>query len=80
MCIAFPFEVIKIDNDEALVQYKGVEMMVSISLLEDVVQGDYVLVHAGCAIEKLDKEEGKKTEELFNSVFKDVPVGTEMNF
>ncbi|MBK1809860.1 HypC/HybG/HupF family hydrogenase formation chaperone [Clostridium sp. YIM B02505] len=68
MCIAFPFEVIKIDNDEALVQYKGVEMMVSVSLLEDVVLGDYVLVHAGCAIEKLDKEEGKKTEELFNSI------------
>ncbi|GFZ32260.1 hydrogenase assembly protein HypC [Clostridium zeae] len=80
MCIAFPFEVIKIDNDKALVQYKGVEMIVNISLLENIILGDYVLVHAGCAIEKLDKEEGRKTEELFNSVFKDVSVRNEIYF
>lgn len=69
MCIAIPLEVIQICNEEAIVQYKGVRMKVNILLLEDVFIGDYVLVHAGCAIEKLDKEQGKITQELFNELF-----------
>lgn len=69
MCIAIPLKVIEICNEEAIVQYKGVRMKVNILLLEEVFIGDYVLVHAGCAIEKLDKEEGKITQELFNKLF-----------
>lgn len=69
MCIAVPFEVIEIDGNEAIVHYKGVKMKVNIALLENVDLGDYVLVHAGCAIEKMDKEEGEKTKELFSAIF-----------
>ena len=69
MCIAVPFEVIELYKDEAIVHYKGVEMKVNITLLENVNVGDYVLVHAGCAIENLDKEEGEKTKDLFNELF-----------
>lgn len=69
MCIAIPIEVVEICNEEGIVQYKGVRMKVNIVLLEDVVIGDYVLVHAGCAIEKLDKEQGKITQKLFDKLF-----------
>lgn len=69
MCIAVPLEVIELYDEEALVYYKGVKMKVNIALLEDVGLGDYVLVHAGCAIEKMNKEEGQKTQELFNELF-----------
>lgn len=69
MCIAVPFEVIEIDDNEAIVHYKGVKMKVNIALLENVELGDYVLVHAGCAIERMDKVEGEKTKELFSAIF-----------
>lgn len=69
MCIAVPLKVIELCDEEAIVQYRGVKMKVNILLLEQVTLGDYVLVHAGCAIEKLDKEEGRKTQELFDQVF-----------
>ena len=44
---------------EVMVQYEGVGMKVSIVLLDDIAIGDYLLVHAGCSIEKLDKEQGE---------------------
>ena len=44
-------------------------MRVNISLLEKVNIGDYVLVHAGCAIERLDREEGEKTKAIFDELF-----------
>lgn len=69
MCIAIPLEVIELYNEEALVQYKGVKMKVNILLLENVILGDYLLIHAGCAIEKLDREEGEKTQILFDEIF-----------
>lgn len=69
MCIAVPLEVMKLFEEEALVGYKGVNMRVNISLLEKVTIGDYVLVHAGCAIETLDKEEGEKTKAIFDELF-----------
>ncbi len=69
MCIAVPLQVIELYDDEAIVGYKGIKMKANISLLEEVKLGDYVLVHAGCAIEKMDKEQGQKTQELFNELF-----------
>ncbi|GAA0693206.1 MULTISPECIES: HypC/HybG/HupF family hydrogenase formation chaperone [Clostridium] len=69
MCIAVPLKVIKLFEEEAVVGYKGVSMRVNISLLEKVNIGDYVLVHAGCAIERLDREEGEKTKAIFDELF-----------
>ncbi|QAA34460.1 HypC/HybG/HupF family hydrogenase formation chaperone [Clostridium manihotivorum] len=66
MCIAVPLEVIELYEEEALVSYKGVKMKVNIFLLEEVTVGDYVLVHAGCAIEKLDKKQAEETKLLFD--------------
>jgi hydrogenase expression/formation protein HypC len=71
MCIAVPLEVMELYEEEALVSYKGVKMKVNIFLLEEVAVGDYVLVHAGCAIEKLDKKEAEETKLLFEQMLSD---------
>lgn len=67
MCVAVPVEIVKIDGTEAWVNFGGVQKMVSIALVEDVKVGDYVLLHAGCAVSRLDREEAEKTLELFKA-------------
>ncbi|MBE6066474.1 MAG: HypC/HybG/HupF family hydrogenase formation chaperone [Clostridium lundense] len=68
MCIAVPVEIIEIYENEALINFMGVKKRVDTSLIEDVTLGDYVLIHAGCAIEKLNKEEAKETLKLFEAL------------
>lgn len=68
MCIAVPVEIIEIYENEALINFMGVKRRVDTSLIEDVTLGDYVLIHAGCAIEKLNKEEAKETLKLFEAL------------
>ena len=70
MCLAIPGKVIKIDSDKnhATVDYgEGTKRKANISLV-DVKKGDYVLVHAGFAIEVLDEKEAEKTLELFREM------------
>ena len=62
MCLAIPAEVIEIgEGSRATVDFLGVRRSAEISLVPDVEVGDYVLLHAGFAIEKLDKEEALET-------------------
>ncbi|WP_432667236.1 HypC/HybG/HupF family hydrogenase formation chaperone [Wukongibacter baidiensis] len=68
MCVAVPVEVIEIIDSEALVNFGGVKKMVNIDLIHDLKVGDYVLLHAGCAMQKLDKEEAEKTLEIFREL------------
>jgi hydrogenase expression/formation protein HypC len=56
MCYAIPAAVLKITGDTAAVDYGGVKRDVNVSLVEGIEVGDYILVHAGFAIEKLDPE------------------------
>ncbi|CAH2213308.1 HypC/HybG/HupF family hydrogenase formation chaperone [Tepidibacter aestuarii] len=65
MCVAVPAEVIEIKENEALVNFGGVKKAVNINLVDDLKIGDYVLLHAGCAMQKVDKEEAEKTLEIF---------------
>ncbi|WFD12256.1 HypC/HybG/HupF family hydrogenase formation chaperone [Tepidibacter hydrothermalis] len=65
MCVAVPAEVIEIKENEALVNFGGVKKTVNINLVDDLKIGDYVLLHAGCAMQKVDKEEAEKTLEIF---------------
>jgi hydrogenase expression/formation protein HypC len=64
MCLAVPAKVISIDGTSALVSIGGVQYTASLMLLEDVRPGDYVLLHAGFAIEKIDPEEAAETMRL----------------
>jgi hydrogenase expression/formation protein HypC len=67
MCLAVPAEVKSIDGHVATVDYGGVTRTANISLVEAKV-GDYVIVHAGYAIEVMDREEAEKTLELFREM------------
>lgn len=61
MCLAVPLKVIEIKGDTAVVERGGVSRKVRIDLLRSVDVGDYVLVHAGIAIERIDPEEADRT-------------------
>jgi len=70
MCLAIPGKIISIDKstNQAVIDYgQGTTRAANISLVS-VSIGDYVLVHAGFAIEKLDPKEAKKTLELFDEL------------
>jgi len=67
MCLAVPAEIKSIDGQTATVDYGGVTRTANVSLVEAKV-GDYVIVHAGYAIQLLDKEEAEKTLELFREM------------
>lgn len=67
MCLAIPAEVISIDtdSDNAVVSLGGIKKQISLTLVDDVVIGDYLLIHVGYALNKIDPEEAQKTLELF---------------
>lgn len=56
------------EGTSAVVEMAGVRRRVSAALVDGVAVGDYVLVHAGFAIEVLDKREAEKTLELFEEL------------
>lgn len=58
MCLAFPGKIIKIQNNQqATADFKGVRKEINISLVDGVKKGDYVIVHAGFAIQALSKKD-----------------------
>ena len=62
MCLAIPAKVVEIaEGDQAIVDLGGVRKDVSLALVEDVKVGDYVIVHVGYALTRLDPEEAEKT-------------------
>ncbi len=67
MCLAIPGKVVEIDHPKAEVDFGGVTRKVDITFVDAGI-GDYVIVHAGYAIEILDQEEARKTLETFEEV------------
>jgi len=69
MCLAIPARVVEIpEPDTAVVDLGGVRKKISLALLDGVVPGDYVIVHVGYALTRLDPEEAARTLELFAAV------------
>lgn len=69
MCLAVPMKIITIHEDgTGVVAVDGIEMTVGLMLVEDPQVGDYVLIHAGYAIEKLDVREAEIRLALFASL------------
>lgn len=69
MCLAIPARVAEIqENDLAMVELGGVLKQISLAMLDDVAVGDYVIVHVGYAINRLDPEEAAKTLALFAEI------------
>lgn len=62
MCLAVPAKVVEIsEGDQAIVDLGGVRKDVSLALVEGVEVGDYVIIHVGYALTRLDPEEAEKT-------------------
>jgi len=68
MCLAVPMKLLKIDGDTGSAELGGIVKEISLSLIEDVKVGDYVLNHAGFAIQKLDEKEALETISLLNEL------------
>ncbi|MEZ4598271.1 MAG: HypC/HybG/HupF family hydrogenase formation chaperone [Syntrophotaleaceae bacterium] len=62
MCLAVPMQVISRDGDTVVAEIDGVKRSASLMMLgEEVTEGDYLLIHAGFAISKLDEQEALET-------------------
>ena len=66
MCLAIPARVVELlPGLRAVVDLSGVRKQVSVALVDDAQLGDYVIVHVGYAIGKIDPEEAERTLALF---------------
>ncbi|MFH1062145.1 MAG: HypC/HybG/HupF family hydrogenase formation chaperone [Candidatus Omnitrophota bacterium] len=69
MCIGIPVKIKKIDGLTAIASAGGAERKIGIDLTPDVKVGDYVLLHAGFAIEKIDEADAKETLKLLAEMY-----------
>ena len=70
MCVGVPMRVVSIDGTDAIAEIDGVRREASLMLMDQEVRvGDYVIVHAGFAISRLDEEDARQTLELLREVF-----------
>ena len=68
MCVAVPAKVIEIYEHESLVDFGKIKKKVNTFFIEDIKVGDYVLIHAGCAVEKISEEDAIETIKLFKII------------
>ncbi|MCK1491991.1 HypC/HybG/HupF family hydrogenase formation chaperone [Bradyrhizobium sp. 147] len=69
MCLAIPAEVTKLlPDDMAVVSIDGVSKEISVALIENLAVGDYVIIHVGYALTKIDPEEAQRTLGLLREI------------
>ena len=68
MCLAIPCKIIEIDNSMAVIDVAGVKGEASLLLIEDPKIGEYVIVHAGFAIQKIDEKEAMESLKVLHEV------------
>lgn len=68
MCLGIPMKIVKIEGDEGLVESGGLKRKANFSLIKSPRIGEYVLLHAGFAIEKVKDKEAKKTLKILKSM------------
>ena len=78
MCLGIPGRIIETDGLTATVDVGGSRKQASLMLLEGARLGDYVIVHAGFAIEKVDEEESLKTLEMIDELIRAMPDPPEL--
>ena len=64
MCLAIPMKVVEIEGNKGIVEYTGIKREVGLELLEDVKVDDWIIIHTGFAISKLNEEEAQETLSL----------------
>ncbi|MCX7950770.1 MAG: HypC/HybG/HupF family hydrogenase formation chaperone [Clostridiales bacterium] len=68
MCLAVPLKIINIDGNSAQAELDGIVRQIRIDFVKDIKVGDYVIVHAGFAIEKLKEEDAIENLRLIREV------------
>ena len=68
MCLAIPMKIKIIQGEFAQVEAGRLKRQINIQLLSSLKKGDYVIVHAGFAIKKLDPEKARETLRMFNEI------------
>lgn len=69
MCLAIPALVVELkDGERAIVDIDGVRKEVSLALVDEIALGDYVIIHAGYALQRLDVGEAERTLALFREL------------
>ena len=73
MCLAVPMKIVEIDGRHATLEVDGVTTRANVSMIEDPKPGEYVIVHAGFAIERLDVAEAEERIRLFSELGDIIP-------
>ncbi len=74
MCLAIPALVVRrLEAEDALIDAGGIEKRVSLALVPEAAVGDYVVVHAGYAISRLDPDEALLTLAMFAELQREMP-------
>jgi hydrogenase expression/formation protein HypC len=68
MCLGIPAKIIQVDGEFAVVSIDGARLRIGLQLVEDIKEGDYVLVHTGYALEKLNEEEARETLRMIKEI------------
>lgn len=69
MCLAIPAKIIHLlDDQSAIVEVGGIEKKISTALIENIAVNDYVIIHVGFALTKLDEVEAEKTLAIFKEL------------
>lgn len=68
MCLGVPAKILEAGDGTAIVELGGVRREISLMLVDDVSVGEWVIIHAGFAIEKLSEEEAERTLALFREI------------
>jgi hydrogenase expression/formation protein HypC len=68
MCLGIPAQIVEVGDSSAVVEIGGVRREVSVALIDDPAEGDWVIIHAGFAIQKLSPEEAEITLQLFKEI------------
>lgn len=68
MCLAIPARIVEIKNDMAIVDMEGTRREASLLLLENPALGDYVMIHAGFAIHKIDEAEAMESLKILREL------------
>ena len=73
MCLAIPSKIVQIDDFRAVVDVYGARREINLMLMpEDVSVGDYVLVHAGFALQKVEQESAQEALSMISTIIEDV--------
>lgn len=69
MCLAVPAKILKIQSEDiALCDFNGVEKEVNVALIDNPVIGDWVIVHVGFALNRIDEKEAQTTLEMLSTL------------